>query len=81
VAAPLEARWVVARIREALPPLFDHVEPMPYVALQQLFDEASAWGFHDYDKGIYLGDFTDGAIEMLTDYASRKSSALSFVFT
>lgn len=36
---------VVARIRSALPPLFDFVTPMPYVALQQMLDEANAWGF------------------------------------
>ena len=32
---------------------------MPYVALQQMLDEANAWGFHCYDKGFYLDDFTD----------------------
>lgn len=68
---------VVARIRAALPPLFDHVEPMPYVALQQLLDEANAWGFHAYDKGIYLEDLSDGAIEVLTEHAARKNSPLS----
>jgi FAD/FMN-containing dehydrogenase len=76
-----EHKRVVARIRETLPPLFDHVTPMPYVALQQLFDEASAWGFHDYDKGIYLESLSDEVVEVLTEYASRKSSPLSFVFT
>jgi FAD/FMN-containing dehydrogenase len=75
-----EHERVVARIRETLPPLFDHVEPMPYVALQQMFDEASAWGLHAYEKGILLGDLTDGGIEVLTEHASSKSSPLSFVF-
>jgi FAD/FMN-containing dehydrogenase len=75
-----EHERVVARIRKALPPLFDHVEPMPYVALQQLLDETSAWGVHACDKGIYLEDLTDGAIEVLTAHASRKSSPLSVVF-
>jgi FAD/FMN-containing dehydrogenase len=71
---------VVARIREALPPLFDHVAPMPYVALQQMFDEANAWGLHSYDKGVYLGELTDGAIEVLTEHAALKQSPLSLVF-
>jgi FAD/FMN-containing dehydrogenase len=34
---------IAARIREAVPPLFEFVTPMPYVELQQLLDEASAW--------------------------------------
>jgi hypothetical protein len=44
----------VARIREELPPIFDLVTPMPYVQLQQLFDEANAFGFRAYDKAAYL---------------------------
>ena len=35
---------VLERVRNALPPLFEFVAPMPYVALQQLLDEANAWG-------------------------------------
>ena len=48
---PAEHQQVVDRIRQTLPPLFDHVTPMPYTALQQLLDEANAWGFYGYDKG------------------------------
>jgi FAD/FMN-containing dehydrogenase len=77
---PAEHRQVVERIRQALPPLFDHVEPMPYVALQQLLDEANAWGFHSYDKGLYLDDdLNDGVIDVLTEQAPQKSSPLSVV--
>jgi hypothetical protein len=56
------------------------VQSMPYVAVQQMFDEASAWGFYGYDKGIYLEDLSDGAIEVVTEHASRKSSPMSFTF-
>jgi FAD/FMN-containing dehydrogenase len=68
---------VVARIRQALPPLWELVTPMPYVALQQMFDEANAWGFHGYAKGTYLEDLSDEAIEVVADYLPRKSSPLS----
>jgi hypothetical protein len=68
---------VVARIRQALPPLWEFVTPMPYVALQQMFDEANAWGFHGYAKGTYLEDLSDEAIEVVADYLPRKSSPLS----
>jgi FAD/FMN-containing dehydrogenase len=70
---------VVARIRNALPPLFDFVTPMPYVALQQMLDEANAWGFYGYDKGAYFEDLTDGMIDVLTEHVPRKTSPSSVV--
>ncbi len=41
---------VAEQIREKLPPLFEVVTPMPYIALQQLFDEAGAWGLFGYER-------------------------------
>lgn len=74
-----EHQRVVTHISAELPPLFDHVDPMPYVALQQMLDEANAWGFHGYDKGHYVEDLTDGVIDVLTEHLPRKSSPLSVV--
>ena len=68
---------VMTRIRQALPPLWEFATPMPYVALQQLLDEANAWGFHTYDRGTYLEDLSDEAIEVVTDHLPRKNSPLS----
>jgi FAD/FMN-containing dehydrogenase len=68
---------VLARIRQALPPLWELVTPMPYVALQQMFDEVNAWGFHGYAKGTYLEDLSDQAIEVAAGYLPRKNSPLS----
>jgi hypothetical protein len=68
---------VMARIRQALPPLWEFVTPMPYVAVQQLLDEVGAWGFHTYDKGTYLEDLSDQAIEAVADHLPRKNSPLS----
>jgi FAD/FMN-containing dehydrogenase len=65
---------VMDQIRSALPPLFEFASPMPYVALQQMLDEANAWGFHAYDKGFYLDDFTDEAIQVITEHVPRKQS-------
>jgi FAD/FMN-containing dehydrogenase len=70
---------VVERMRQA-GPLFDEVSPMPFVALQQMLDEANAWGFHCYDKGCYLADLTDDAITVLAEQLPRKSSPLSVAF-
>ena len=41
---PEEHAAALAPVRDALPPLFELVDPMPYVALQQMLDEANAWG-------------------------------------
>lgn len=69
----------VARIRAELPPTFDMVTPMPYVALQQMLDEGNAWGFHAYIKTTYVEDLSDGVIDVLTDRFPRKSSPMSVV--
>jgi FAD/FMN-containing dehydrogenase len=68
---------VLARIRQALPPLWEFTTPMPYVAVQQLLDEVGAWGFHAYDKGTYLADLSDQAIEVVAEHLPRKNSPLS----
>jgi FAD/FMN-containing dehydrogenase len=67
----------VTRIRQARPPLWVHITQIPYVALQQLNDEATAWGFHHYLKGTYLEDLFEDAIEVIADHLPRKNSPLS----
>jgi hypothetical protein len=71
---------IVARIREALPPLFDFVTPIPYVQLQQMFDQAYPWGVHAYDKSLYLNELSDGAIAVIGEHLPRRSSPMSAVF-
>ena len=77
LGSPDEHAAVLDRLRTALPPLWELVTPMPYVALQQMLDEANAWGQHCYDKGLYLDDLTDAAIEVVVDHLPRKASPLS----
>jgi FAD/FMN-containing dehydrogenase len=67
------------QIREALPPLWDFADSMPYVALQQLLDEANAPGFYCYDKGTYLADISDEAIEVIAEQLPAKTSPLSLL--
>ncbi len=69
----------VARVRAALPPTFDMVTPMPYVALQQMFDEGNAFGFHYYVKATFVEDLSDDVIEVLTERFPQKSSPLSVI--
>ncbi|MCO4256997.1 FAD-binding oxidoreductase [Pseudarthrobacter cellobiosi] len=68
---------VVERIRGAIPPLFETIGPMPYVKLQQLLDESTAWGRFHYEKTTYLTELTDNAIQIITDHAARRTSPLT----
>jgi berberine-like enzyme len=68
---------VVARLRDAVPPLWEHVSPMPYVALQQMIDEPNAWGFYNDDTGGYIDELTDDVIEVVVEHLPKKTSPLS----
>lgn len=74
-----EHQQAVQPIREALPPLFDLVTPMPYTALQQMFDEANPWGIMGYEKALHLDDLSDDAIAVMAEQLPRKNSPLSFM--
>lgn len=77
LGSPEEHAEVLDRIRTALPPSFEFVTPMPYVALQQSLDEPNAWGRYGYEKGTYLEELSDGAIEVITQEFPKKTSPLS----
>ncbi len=70
---------LVTRIRRRLAPLFELVTPIPYVDLQQMLDEANAWGMHSYEKGTYLEDLSDDVIEVLTSHVPEKTSPISLL--
>ncbi|HEY3108085.1 MAG TPA: FAD-binding oxidoreductase [Chloroflexota bacterium] len=72
-----EHAGVAERVRASMPPLFDLVTPMPYTALQQMFNAGVQWGVHAYEKALYLDDLTDGAIDVFADFVPRKQSPLS----
>lgn len=67
------------QIRATVPPLFEMVAPMPYTAVQQLLDEANAWGNFNYEKSTYLPDLTDEAIETITHHVPQKNSPMSVI--
>jgi len=71
---------VAARVRKQLRPLFELVTPMPFMALQKMFDEANAFGSYAYDKALYLSEFSEGAIKVVAEQLPRKSSPLSPLF-
>ena len=77
VTTPEAHEEVLAKVREALPPLFEMATPMPYTELQKSIDEGNAWGFHCYDKGSYLEDLSDDAIQVITEQWPLRQSPLS----
>ena len=69
---------------EALRPLLEWgepwikiVQPMPYVAVQQLIDAGNPWGIGEYFKIDYLEDLPDEAI----DAALEKAAEIGSPFT
>ncbi|MEU1546116.1 FAD-binding oxidoreductase [Nocardia sp. NPDC005745] len=69
----------VAPIREALPPLFEFLGPVPYAGLQRMLDGAAPWGLRGYEKALDLGDFSNDVIAVLTANAVEKTAPLSFM--
>jgi FAD/FMN-containing dehydrogenase len=70
---------VIAPITQALNPIVQMVSPIPYAALQQMFDDSAPWGIHAYEKAVYLHELTDGAIDVILEHQARKMHPLSFV--
>ena len=70
---------LIAPITEALTPIVELVTPMPYTALQQMFDESAPWGVSAYEKAVYLDELSDGAIDVILEHQPKKISPLSFV--
>jgi FAD/FMN-containing dehydrogenase len=75
----VEHAQALASVREVCPPLFEFLTPMPYTALQQLFDAELRPGIRMYDKGLYLAELTDDAIAVMTERAAGKSDPRSFM--
>lgn len=70
---------LVERVRGVLPALVELVTPMPYTALQQMFDEGAPWGIHCYDKGTHLDELSDDVIDVLVEHTPRKHSPMSLI--
>jgi FAD/FMN-containing dehydrogenase len=70
---------IVESVRAQASPLFDLVTPIPYIALQQMFNDSAPWGILAYEKAVYLSDLSDEAIDVIVEHVPRKSGILSFV--
>jgi FAD/FMN-containing dehydrogenase len=77
--SPDEHARAIAAVRETCPPLVEFRTPMPYPAMQQLFDPEFPPGTRMYDKALYLAELTEDAMTVMTERATRKTDPLSFM--
>jgi len=61
----------VRPLREATEPLVDMVQPMPYVALQQMLDAGNPRGVREYFKVDWVRSLPDEAIDVIVEQAER----------
>jgi hypothetical protein len=69
-----EAEEVFAPIRQFSPPLMDFAGPIPFPALQSLFDGLYPAGLQWYWKADFFQELSDKAIELHLKYAERLPS-------
>ncbi len=72
VGPPDEGAQALQPLRDALPaPVLDMVQPMPYVALQQMLDAGNPDGVREYFKVDYLSSLPDEAIDVIVEQAEQ----------
>jgi FAD/FMN-containing dehydrogenase len=72
-----DGEQALAPLRAFGPPAIDLVEPMPYVALQQVLDAACPKGMQNYWTGDFLGELPDEAVDTLVELATNPVSPLT----
>ncbi len=70
---------VIGAIREAVPPTFEFVTPIPYTDLQKMLDESAPWGILAYEKALYLNELSNEAIDIIAEQMPKKASPMSIV--
>jgi hypothetical protein len=78
--AATDGEKAFAPVRNELPkPIVDWVGPMPFPALQSLFDPLMPKGMQWYWKGAYVKELSDKAIDVHLEYISKSPSELSLM--
>lgn len=60
-------------------PILSAIQPMPYMVLQQSFDDGAPDGERYYFKAHYLDELTDGAIETIIDHTDPLPGPFSMI--
>jgi FAD/FMN-containing dehydrogenase len=73
-----EGEQVVKPLRAFAPPAIDVIGPIPYLALQSIFDATAPNGINAYWKTEYLNDLGDDAVDVLVDHTAKMKSLSPF---
>jgi FAD/FMN-containing dehydrogenase len=68
---------VLAPLLEYGPPAVNLMQPMPYVAVQQLLDPGNQRGMHNYWTGDFYEDLPDDAVDVLASIATKPVSPMT----
>jgi FAD/FMN-containing dehydrogenase len=72
-----EGEEALRALREFGPPAMDMVQPMPYLAVQQLIEAGNPTGMRNYWTADFLAGLPDEGIETMCRYHLTKPSPLS----
>ncbi len=76
---PEEGEEALRPLREFGPPALDMVQPMPYVAVQQLIDAPNQPGFQNYWSADFLAELPDEAVDTFVGHATNPVSPLTTI--
>jgi FAD/FMN-containing dehydrogenase len=74
-----EGEKLVAPLRDLAQAPVDLLGPIPYVALQKLFDDSAPKGIHAYWKTEFADELDDDLIDTLAEHAGRMASPFSAI--
>jgi FAD/FMN-containing dehydrogenase len=72
-----EGRAALAPLTDRMPPAMDMVQPMPYVALQQIIEPGNPPGMQNYWSGDFFSSLPDEAIDVLVEHATAPTSPMT----
>jgi FAD/FMN-containing dehydrogenase len=75
--SPEEGAEAFAPLREFGPPAVDLLEPMPYVAVQQLLDPPNPKGMQNYWTADFFAELPDDAVDVLVGHATKPVSPMT----
>jgi FAD/FMN-containing dehydrogenase len=71
VGPPEEGEEALKPLREALTPVVEMVQPMPYAAIQQMLDAGNPYGIREYFKIDWMRELSDDAIDVVLEHAEN----------
>lgn len=74
-----EGQRVLSPLRKFGKPVADIIQPMPYTALQTMFDATAPPGMQNYWKSAYISDLSDDVIDTILSYGDSITSPLSAI--